>query len=131
MRWTGPTPGAGLLRDSSRSSLAGPVRFPAEEDDGAEQNDDERREGGLGGGDDTGEGGGGRRPGERAEEQDNHDGEGVVVLPAPFGPSTATSWPSGTSRLTSSTAARFPYRFVSFSTTMALIGIGFGFGCCQ
>jgi hypothetical protein len=30
----------------------------------------------------------------------------VVVLPAPFGPSRQKSWPSGTSKLMSSTALR-------------------------
>ena len=44
----------------------------------------------------------------------------VVVLPAPFGPSTATSWPSGISKLTPSTAAKSPKRLVSSSTAMAV-----------
>jgi hypothetical protein len=45
----------------------------------------------------------------------------VVVLPAPFGPSTANSCPSGTSKLTQSTAARSPKRFVNPTTSTALI----------
>jgi len=44
----------------------------------------------------------------------------VVVFPAPFGPSTAATWPAGTSKLMSSTAVKQPKRLTRCSTSMAV-----------
>src|SRR5437879_4827469 len=47
----------------------------------------------------------------------------IVVLPAPFGPRSPKTVPSATFRLTWSTALSFPYTFVRFSVTMALVAM--------
>ncbi len=43
----------------------------------------------------------------------------VVGLPAPFGPSTATSRPAGMAKLMPATATKSTYRLVSWWTVMA------------
>ena len=45
----------------------------------------------------------------------------IVLLPEPEGPSSATSWPAGTSNETSFTAWNVPYRFERFCTTMPTV----------
>ncbi len=45
----------------------------------------------------------------------------VVVLPAPFGPSSAVTWPGAAVKLTPATAVKPPYRLTRPSTSMALI----------
>src|SRR5947209_16135538 len=47
----------------------------------------------------------------------------IVVLPAPFGPRSPKMVPSATFKLTWSTAVSFPYTFVRFSVTMALVAM--------
>ena len=47
----------------------------------------------------------------------------IVLLPEPEGPSSATSWPDGTSNETSSTAWKLPYRFDRWRTMMLTIAI--------
>src|SRR5438876_11838238 len=47
----------------------------------------------------------------------------IVVLPAPFGPRRPKTVPEATFKLTWSTAVSFPYTFVRFSVTMALVAM--------
>jgi hypothetical protein len=50
-----------------------------------------------------------------------------VLLPAPFGPTTATMSPSSIPNVTSSTAGRPPKRFVTESTSRSRLGLrGYG-----
>jgi len=46
-----------------------------------------------------------------------------VLLPAPFGPTTATISPSSIPNVTSSTAGRPPKRFVTASTSRSRFGL--------
>jgi hypothetical protein len=46
-----------------------------------------------------------------------------VLLPAPFGPTTATMSPSSISNVTPSTAGRPPNRFVAASTARSRFGL--------
>jgi hypothetical protein len=49
----------------------------------------------------------------------------TVVLPAPFGPMTPTTWPSGTAKETSSSASRPPKRTLTFCTDRPGAGAAF------